>query len=509
MADNKWSITIPDPNNPSGAVFDGYVPAYFANSYPSFGNKNQLAAMKNIDIVDPNVLTQGPVPTALTLGTQTGAVTTLIKSIARKIAGADLCFATGGNKVYTFSSTAVTNDGNYPHTIVKTPYTGVDANEVIIYKSALYYFYNHSDSQGDIGYSANPFAATPTFDDDWGSTIPSGGLPLNWGQGRSDPLLHQALVAGNGSVELLFFANGYYVGSYNGTTMNTQALFMGWNSQVASLSWNFNRLIIAVNSPHLEGTNSVQSGIYFWDTSSVSWDGTPITINGKIGALYTKNGITFVWWQEGGQANRYNVGYISGGVLKSIRKLSGTCPLYYQVSEWEGFLAWISDGLVYLFGSGEEAIIPVKLFQYTKSLRVNSGGIGSPFGTIITASSLSTTNFELCKASGYTTDSDFKTKAFRVGGAGVANFVDLIQIETEQMATGAKCDFTLYYDKGKSNVALTQIAYAASNPTFHKILSKSVKVEDFLLYGNFANGSTTNPVKIRSIFMAGHIVPEN
>jgi hypothetical protein len=81
-------------------------------------------------------------------------------------------------------------------------------------------------------------------------------------------------------------------------------------------------------------------------------------------------------------------------------------------------------------------------------------------------------------------------------------------VETEQMASGAKVDMTITYNKAKSSQALTQIAYSTANNTFHRILTKGIaNVEDFRLDIDFANGSASNPVKIRSIQITGHTVP--
>ena len=70
MADNIWTITI----SPLGYRFTGFVPVWFENSYPTLGNKGQAADMKNISLLDPNVLEPGPTPTDLTDGDEDGAV---------------------------------------------------------------------------------------------------------------------------------------------------------------------------------------------------------------------------------------------------------------------------------------------------------------------------------------------------------------------------------------------------------------------------------------------------
>jgi hypothetical protein len=480
MPDNsKWSIAINE--------FDGFVPAWYKNTYPFYGNKEQASAMVNIDLTDPNVLTQGPAPTALT-----GTVTTVARSFLRLATSDNVSFAAGGNKFYKISATAVATAGVWPHTIT---HDGSEvAEDVVYYKSAIYYFYNQTGAVGDIGkYDMDE----TTFNDDWGSTIPTNMSAL-----VSAP--HQAI---NGGDDIVYFANGPYVGTIDGTTLTVQGLDFWTDSQIASITWNENRVKIAVNRPNIAGANINQSGIYKWDGVSSSWEGDPIEVNGRIGALYTKNGVDFVWWQDSGTSNEFVFGYINGTQLKPLKRCTGTLPLYYQVGDYKGFIAWISDGLVYLWGSSDPDS-KVKMFQFTSSTYTTTvGGLGMPFGVLLTSSSNGAL-FNIAKASGYSTISSYKTVAFPVTRPGEVSVLDRIQVVTEQLATGAKCDFTLTYDQGKSSVALDQIAYSASNYVWHKILGKGCKLTDFRLDLDFSNGSPTNPVKIRLILIQGHYIAE-
>ena len=80
----------------------------------------------------------------------------------------------------------------------------------------------------------------------------------------------------------------------------------------------------------------------------------------------------------------------------------------------------------------------------------------------------------------------------------------------ETLASGAKADFTLTYDQGASTKSLTQIVYSASDTSIvRKILQKGVQVDDFRFDISGANGSTTNPFKIRKILIKGHWVKQN
>jgi hypothetical protein len=194
------------------------------------------------------------------------------------------------------------------------------------------------------------------FDDDWGTTT-GGGDPLEFAP-------HQAI---NGGDDCGYFINGRYVGKIDDALtpkVDTQALDFWEDSECVSLAWNENRVKMAVNRPN--GGEENQSGIYTWNGFSPSWEGDPIEVKGKLGALYTKNGIDFVWWQEIGDTECFTFGYIEGTQLKPLKKCKGTLPLFYQVGEYKGHIAWMSDGLVYLWGSADPDA-PTKFFQYTSA----------------------------------------------------------------------------------------------------------------------------------------------
>ena len=340
-----------------------------------------------------------------------------------------------------------------------------------------------------------------TFDDDWGSTVPTGKATL-----QSAP--HQAIVGGD---DQMYFTNGKYVGKYKGstTTLDPIALDFWTDSVCSSITWNENRIKVAVNRPNIAGANLNQSGIYTWNGSASSWEGDPTEVNGKIGALYTKNGITYVWWQDSGTTNEFNFGYLSGSQLKSIKRCEGSLPLYYQVGEDKGFICWISDGLVYYWGSSDPEL-PVVFFQRTSSTYTTTvGGIGTPFGTLLTSSHNATTGYNIAKASGYTTDATYKTKVFNMTEPGYQSFIDKIFVYTEQLSTGAECSCTLTYNKAKDTKTLESIESTTDNLTLHKLLNKGDQIEDFRLDLDFSTGSEANPVKIRSILIQGHYVQEN
>lgn len=479
-------------NEPWTIVIDswgGFCQAWFDNSYPFYGNKNQASAMTNIDMVDPNVLTQGPGAVDLTDGDENGAVTTLISSVLKTATSSNVSFAVGEDQVYKISATAVTDDGTWPLSITGGTYQVAD--DLIYYKSNIYVFWNDTGTEGEI---AKVDISGETIDPDWGSTVPTGAAHL-------EDAPHYAI---NGGDDVVYITNGQYVATLEGTTLTVQGIDFWTDAETVSVTWNRNRVLIAVNRPNVTGSNFNESGIYTWNGVSSSWEGDPIEVSGEIGALYTKNGVTFVWWKDGISTGGYQFGYISGTQLVPLRRYYGSLPNQAQVGEYKGFIAWVSSNAVYMWGARDQGL-PVKLFQYMSGLHATIGAFASPFGTLLISSHDGSTQYSLAKASGYTTSSTWKTIAFKMNGPGFKAEIDLIQVETETLGTGAKADFTLTYDKAASSKALTQI----TSGTIHKILNRGPQLEDFRLDLSFANGSTVNPCKIRSIMISGRWIKSN
>ena len=497
--DKSWTITL----SPLQTRFKGFVPVWFKNDYPVFGNKGQASDMLNIDLTDPNVLSPGPKPSDFT-GTQP---TTEISTILNFPTSTDpaYSYAAGENIIYKLLSSSFTTSLGYPKTLDKASVTGEDITDIIYYKGNLYGFYNHSGNAGDI------FKITGSvIDPDWGSTVPAGAHTLVYAP-------HYSILAGDDSV---YITNGRYVAKMDDdSTLDDIALDFWADAQVSSLTWNNNRVYVAVNRPSnvadTPTSNFNQSGIYRWNGSSTSWEGDPIEVSGRIGALYTKNGTTYVWWQDDVLSsysgwNTFNFGYIDGGKLVELRKCKGYLPNQNQVCELKGYIAWMSESYIYLYGASSSSST-VDLFQYAKTIHSDAYALANPFGSLIASSYYGGTHY-LSRFTGNTKSSSYNTKVYPVTGAGIKGVIDMIQVEFDKLATGARADFTLTYDKGESTKTLESIIYSATDSTtLRKILSenKSIEVEDFKLDISHTNGSEANPVKIRSILIKGHYITNN
>src|SRR3990167_6899789 len=97
--------------------YQGFSPVAHLNSLAEAGNKGHASAMANVDILDPTHITQGPALVNLTNGTQAAAVSELINFIMDKAVDTDVTYGIGATKLFKISSTTVTNDGTFPHTI--------------------------------------------------------------------------------------------------------------------------------------------------------------------------------------------------------------------------------------------------------------------------------------------------------------------------------------------------------------------------------------------------------
>jgi len=351
----QWEIELKN--------FGGYCPAYFDNSYPFYANKNQASSMTDADVTDPNVLTQGPEVAALTGGTEAGELgSVLIVSILKSPVSDGVAYACGADKVFKITPTAVSN-GNFPKTI--SAGTANVATYLIAYQGKVLVLWNDTGVDGDIGLLTND----TTWDDNWGSTVATGAANL-----LDAP--HYGIVGGD---DIAYITNGKYIATVNGTTLNTTALDFHSDAETISVSWNNNRVIIAVNRPNVSGSNFNQSAIYKWNGVSSSWESDPIEVNGEIGASYTKNGRTFVWWKDSTSTGGYRLGYISGAVLEPIRRYSGSLPNQAQVGEYDGFLAWLSSNKLMLWGS-KDADFPANLLQYISPKDSTAGAFAAPFG---------------------------------------------------------------------------------------------------------------------------------
>lgn len=468
--------------------------------------------MLNSDLTNPGGLQQGPGLANLTNGTQAAAVTTLIRSILNQAVTNDVTYGVGGAKLYKITPTEVTNSGAWPHTIDKAVVTAEDGEDVGHYQGALYYTYNHSGTAGDVG----KFDLDATFDDDWGSTAPSGAAALQGG------VPHQIEVGGN---DTMYITNGRYIASFDGTTLIPQALDFPAGTVVQSHKWMADKLWITANRPNLAGSNKNTASIYIWDGISTSWE-TEIRVMGSTGALHTKNGTMFVFYQDVSNVGGYKMAFLNGTSVVDMANFVGALPRYYQVADFKDFIIWnttslnslwsytsypwqltspwtatTGDDLIYAFGSGDKDL-PARFFQLADSGFTTAGAVSCPFGTPMIASNEST-SYKLAQFSGYDVNSNWKSLMFDVTGNGKHSRINVVRINFDQLATGARVDWKLLNNKG-ATVYSDTISYSklGAATTAHYPLN-GIIAENFRWEADYTNGSTSNTVKIKNVKVLG------
>lgn len=477
----KWNINI------QNLGLGGLCPAYYKETYSSYGNKNQSSSMSNIDCTNAGYILQGPGLASLTAGTQVAAVTTLIKGATDYAVSANLAFGIGGAKLYSFTSTAVTNAGAFPHTIDKATVTAEDGEDVCLYQGALYYSYNHSGSAGDIG----KYDLATTFDDDWGSIVPSGYSALMGG------VPHQMIVGGN---DVMYFTNGRYIGSFDGTTLMPLALDLPAGCVIQSIAWMNDRVWVSVNKTSLTGANKNSSSIFIWDGTTNSWE-TEINLMGTAGGLHVKNGVLFVFYQDITSTGGYKLAYVNNGGLTDVANFSGGLPAFYQITDYKDFIIWNSLGLIYAFGSGDKDL-PVRLFQLADGGYATIGCVVCPFGTPMIASN-ETTSYKLAQFSGLDVVSLWKSLTFDITGDDQISKINNVRFNIETMASGARVDWKLLDNQGIT-IYSDIISYAKNGTKTSLYYPLNGKVADnFRIELDYAAGSVTNPVKIKGIKING------
>ncbi len=486
MSDRKWNIVISAP-------FEGFAPAYWANSYPNFGKKNMAGAMQYVDISDPVKLTQGPGLSSLTNGTDASAVTTLIDHILDVPSSNNVTWGIGGSKLYKISSSTVTSDANFPHTIDKAVVTGEDGESVVYLNDFLYYFYNHSGSAGDIGRLT---VSTNTFDDDWGSTVPTGAAALT-----NNP--HPAILGGNGRI---YFGNGAYVGQYipSSNTISTTELALPSDCKVVDLVYERDLVWIATNAPNITTSNTNRGIIYAWNATASTFQEPIIEVPGRIGKIISKNGLIYVFYQDVSSTGGYKLGFINGDSIQEITNFSGSLPVFGQVTHYKNMLAFVSSGEVYLYGA-VHIQVPIGLSKYMDCGHATGGALANPFGSLMAASNTGG-SYRLAKESGLDTNAHWKSLMFDVA----TSKIDTITIHYEPTSANARVDITIDYDRGKTTgFSVGSISHTSDSALIKKVFKPALKVNDFRIILDWANGSATNGLGIRKIEVEGHQIEEN
>lgn len=453
----QWKIDI---NN---LGLTSFAPAYWKDDYPTYGNKNMAAEMFNIDATNPSYLTQGP-----GLVDISGSVDQLIKGILKNVFSENKSVGIGGTKVYEITPTTITE---------KSVGTISGGEDVSLRGGKIYYSWDTNIGQVNDDWTS--------YDEDWWTSI-AGGSALTSG------VPHQLLTAGTSGVMTIL--NGSVVASWDGSTASDTAFdTKDDNITLISQVWNGDRFYFAGNKPNTNGRN--EGSIFIWDGASASWD-YRIKIDGKIGALYVRNGVVFVFYRKNVSESVSTLGYVNDRQIIDVANYAGLLPAYYQIDDYRDFIIW-SDGY-YVFAWGAGGVnIPTRIFQIAPG---SSGGLSNPFGSPIIAFSNGVKKF-----SGYTTDSSWKSITYDIAGINRKGFIEEVIFSFEKLQSGASVDWVLRENSGNV-VADGNISFSNDGAITKKHFYPKASAENIRIELDFSGGSATNPVKIKRILIKGNIL---
>jgi len=453
--------------------YQGLSPAWFKNTLSAFGNAGHANDMTNCDILTPDYITQGA-----GLANLTGTPTELLKYIMDRAVTSGVTYGIGNTKLWQLTSSAIS---------AKRTISGATRGESVFYlKGYLYYVY-----QDDFG----RYNLASTYDDDWGSTVPTGKASL---QDAIHPVATKEDIA--------LIGNGRYMATFvaSTATLNATKLDFGNNTEVSDVVFHNNRWLIAVNTSYADDDNRGLGYLYWYDGSAVSAlleDEASIGIQ-KIGFIKVINGVVFVAFQDLSSTGGYKLGYLSGNQIKTLVHFTGSLPNFRQKTLYKNTLLFLADNKVWSAGASVEEL-PFALSQIADGGYSTVGAIAAPFGTPI-ISSYQSTSYRVAKFSGYETSSNWTSLIMPTTAGSDLAYIDKIIITTEALGTGARCDITLKYNDEDSNSGANQISTKDKRRHIFKLNDRAI--ENLRVYLDFSNGSATNPVKIKYIDIRGHFL---
>lgn len=465
----------------------GAAPLAHLDSLTEMGQGGHYASASNVDIVStPGKLTQGPGLSTLTNGTEAGAVTDLINYIIDSPVTTGVTYGISSTKLHQITPSAVTNSGNFPHSITNA----TDGSSCIKFQGSLYYFYNKAS-----GADCGVYDLSASFTDAYFSVTPTGAAAL---QKAPHPVAIKQ--------DIMLFGNGRYVGTFisTGVILAPTKLDFGADAQVADVAFHANQWWIAVNSG-VSGSTTDRTGasIYLYDggaTSSILADEVAVGPY-KIGFIYPLNGIVYVAYQDLSSTGGFQIGYVAGRQLKPLRYFTGTLPTFAQKTLYNSTIAFISNGLIYSCGAVTPQL-PVQLSQLADGGFTTCGAIAAPFGTIMVASTQST-SFKLAKLSGFDTACSWRSIIIPTITGRMVGYIDSILVLTKTLGASARCDLIVESNQAATSGSTLQITTTGRRRHVFNSVGLTM-IEDFRIFLSWSNGSTTNDCSIREIIVNGH-----
>jgi hypothetical protein len=470
--DNNFIITL-------SKFHQGLSPTWWKNTLSSFGNLGQANAMRSCDVLDPTAMTQGPGLSDMTRGGNLGEP---VNFIMDRILTTGHCFAIGNDSLFELDTTSFTADSDFPHVIAAM----LIGRSVAVMGGYLYYFYDTATA-GDIGRHT---IDTSTFDDDWGSTVPTGYAALQ-------PLSRHPVAV---KETVMLFGNGRYAGLYDSETdtLSPTKLDFGEGAEVADVIFHNDYWWIAVNRTNHKNGDRTQ--IYLYGAAgltSVLSDEMSVGLK-EIGMMKVLNGVVYVTYI---QTNYAKVGYVSGKRIEQLGVFGGDLPRYNYKTEYLNTLL-LTDGTdIYSIGSIDPSL-PVQVSKIANSEGYSAVTALGYFTSPMVARN-NATLYAVSKFSGFSTYATWDSLIFDMAKGSALACIDKIVVLTKALGAGARCDLQV-----KVNQAVTSLTTAHSvtgtGKTRHIFKKAIPKVEDFRISLSWANGNGAYDCAVREIQVIGH-----
>lgn len=426
----------------------GLAPGYFESDFPIYGNMNMAGKASGIDLTDPSYLKQGVGDTTIVTGTD--EIRILDEPVEE-----NKTYGIGASAIYEVTPTSV----SAIHTIA-----GATLEDITYYQGDVYVSYNTSASGLVAKYDGT------TWTDAWQASL-----------NKDKP--HRMLTGG---LDFLYIADGTKVASYDGTTdvFTNDDLTLPEDSTIVSFQFSRNHLMVVTNQPSV--STGARSSVFLWDTNSNSYE-VEYTFRERITNLFMLNGTPFVHYEDLGSTR---LGFLDGADIKPLASFYGTSPSWYQVTGYKGYIAWVADGDVLVWGAPESylepTMFPIKSGTYQT--------VSAPFGYLITCNSSNT----ISKDNGYASSGYWKSLVVPTNGAEKEGYIDDLRIGFASLPAGKS--FTVKLVNSKNVTKFEQEISGEGEVRYWKGLS--LKSDDIRLEIHFDDTSGT--VYIKDAVINGH-----
>lgn len=434
----------------------GLAPGYFETEYPNFGNTNMAGKAQGIDLIDPSYLRQGVAMTSLTGTSVTGDVRVLDEPVEE-----NKTYGVAGDTVYEVTDTSVSAIHTLP--------TNATGEDVAYYQGDLFVSYN-TDASGVV-------AKYDITGDSWNDT---------WQDSLDKSVPHRMEVGG---LDFLYIADGSNVASYDGVSDTFAGADLDLPNDHIIQSFQFTRqyLQVLTNTPSL--STGARSSLFLWDTTSNSWN-VEYKFRERITNNFVLNGITYLHYDDVG---RSRLGLLDGSEIRPAKAFSGDSPKWYQVSTYKGFVAWVADGNVLLWGAPEAFLDPITFPFLTNA---NASTLAAPFGELILGS---TDSLEIQSSGSFEQAGYWKSLLFSLSGDDKSGVIDSIKINFNQLPTGKT--FTVKLVNSAGTEKFSQQVSGDGKTKFWKKLG--IQSDDIRVELHFDSDSS-DTVEVRDVILRGH-----